>query len=164
MLRRPEVGLLCILVICLLCVVPWWSACSDRKHHSGTRLRLFASTSEQSPTTPDGPYHQFAYVLYATSENYLCSAVINSVRLKDLNVTVAADIVVIIDQAWLERSNTAVARRLRVLRALDVGISQSILLQLILNSILKVPYQILTCWGLLLGSRALLSQWVPTCR
>ena len=70
---------------------------------------------------PDGP-GSFAYVLYATSEGYLCSALINAVRLKDLNVTVAADIVIIIDQAWLERSSTAVARMLRVLRALDVRI------------------------------------------
>ena len=120
MLRRLEVGLLCIVVICLLCTVPWWSACGDKEHSSGIHIRLFSATSEQSPATPDGP-HPFAYVLYATSETYLCSAVINAVRLKDLNVTVAADIVILIDQAWLERSSTAVARRLRVLRALDVG-------------------------------------------
>ena len=124
MLRRLEVGLLCVVVICVLCVVPWRSACGDKKHISGTRIRLFSAESEQSPATPDRP-HPFAYVLYATSETYLCSAVINAVRLKDLNVTVAADIVIIIDQAWLERSSTAVARRLRVLRALDVSTPQS---------------------------------------
>ena len=123
MLRRLEVGLLCIVAICVLCVVPWWSACGDKEHTSGIRVRLFSSTSKQSPAKPDGP-HPFAYVLYATSETYLCSAVINAVRLKDLNVTVAADIVIIIDQAWQERSSTAVARRLRVLRALDVSTPQ----------------------------------------
>ena len=125
MLRRLEVGLLCIVVICLLCIVPWWSACGDREHTSGVHIRLFSATSKQSPATPDGP-HPFAYVLYATSETYLCSAVINAVRLKDLNVTAAADVVIIIDQAWQERSSTVVARRLRVLRALDVSIPQPV--------------------------------------
>ena len=84
---------------------------------STVRIRV---SSRPAQLAADGP-RLFAYVLYATSEIYLCNAVINARRLKNLRVTAEADIVVLTDRAFLEESDKAVAKRISALRALGVG-------------------------------------------
>ena len=60
--------------------------------------------------------------MYATSEAYLCNAIINAVRLRELRVTPEADIVVLVDRAWLAEANETVSRRLMTLDRMMVKI------------------------------------------
>ena len=84
------------------------------------RVRL-ASRAEHRQVASDGP-RSFAYVMYATSEAYLCNAIINAVRLRELRVTPEADIVVLVDRAWLAEANETVSRRLMTLNRMMVKI------------------------------------------
>ncbi|CAK0732461.1 hypothetical protein CVIRNUC_000134 [Coccomyxa viridis] len=60
--------------------------------------------------------------MYATSEAYLCNAIINAVRLRELRVTPEADIVVLVDRAWLAEASETVTRRLVKLDQLMVKV------------------------------------------
>ena len=64
----------------------------------------------------------YAYVLYATSEIYLCNSVINAHRLATLNVRKTADIVVLYNQVWDYVKIDAVENMFKRLKALQVRI------------------------------------------
>lgn len=116
MLTHTRVGLTCITVLSLICVI---QLLPDQKAATSTkRIRLLSHAAQHSQAPG-----LFAYVLYATSEVYLCNALINARRLKALGVTAEAgvSIVIIVDEAWTEEEPTSnVGRRLDALRALEV--------------------------------------------
>ena len=120
MLKQSQIGLACITALCLFCVAILWPI--SRPQQGTTSSISIRLSSRRAQLRDDGP-PSFAYVLYATSEIYLCNAVINARRLKNLKVTPDADIVVLTDRAFLEDSNEislAVAKRINILRALEV--------------------------------------------
>ena len=116
MLRHTRAGLTCITVLSMICVA---LLLPDRKAATSTvRIRLSSHAAQHSQAPGS-----FAYVLYATSEVYLCNALINARRLKALGVTAEAGVsmVIIVDEAWKEEEPTSiVGRRLDALRALKV--------------------------------------------
>ena len=118
MLKRSLLILVCA-VLALLSTVAVLRLYTGPEQATKSTIRIRLS-SQPAQVAADGP-RLFAYVLYATSKIYLCNAVINARRLKNLGVSAEADIVVLTDRAFLEESDKAVARRLSVLRALGVG-------------------------------------------
>lgn len=62
----------------------------------------------------------YAYVLYATTEDYLCNSVINAYRLNTLNVRETADIVVLYNNAWDNGTTAGVDIKFKKLKALQV--------------------------------------------
>ena len=118
MLKRGPLGLICAALVCLSVVAVLWPKTAPEPGTTST-LRMRVS-SRPAQLVADGP-RQFAYVLYATSEIYLCNAVINARRLKNLGVTTEADIVVLTDEAFLEDPSKIVAKRISAMRALGVS-------------------------------------------
>lgn len=117
MLKRSRLALICIGLLCLSCLaVLWPREGPEQAVTSAIRIKL---SRKPAQVVTNGP-RQFAYVLYATSEIYLCNAVINARRLRILGVTAKADIVLLTDRAFLEESSEAVAKRINALRALGV--------------------------------------------
>lgn len=120
MLQRGPLGLVCAALVCLSVVAALWpKAAPEQATTSTVRIRV---SSRPAQLLADRP-RLFAYVLYATSEIYLCNAVVNARRLKNLGVTAEADIVMLTDEAFLEESSKAVAKRISAMRALGVGCS-----------------------------------------
>ena len=118
MLKRGPLGLVCAAFVCLSVVAVLWPKTAPEPATTATvRIRV---SSGPAQLVADGP-RLFAYVLYATSEIYLCNAVINARRLKNLGVTAEADIVVLTDEAFLEDSSRIVAKRIGAMRALGVS-------------------------------------------
>ena len=118
MLKQKFSALICAALVCLSLVIVLWSRSGPEQATASTiRIRLSSKPAQFKANSP----RLFAYVLYATSEIYLCNAVINARRLKNLGVTAEADIVVLTDEAFLDGSSEAVAKRIRAMRALGVG-------------------------------------------
>ena len=118
MLKRRLLALVCTAFVCLSVVAVLWPVTGPAQATtSSVRIRISKRPAQLAASGP----RLFAYVLYATSEIYLCNAVINARRLKNLRVTAEADIVVLTDRAFLEESDKAVAKRISALRALGVG-------------------------------------------
>ena len=118
MLKQSISTLVCAALVCLSLVIILWSRTGPEQATVSTiRIKL---SSEPAQHKADSP-RLFAYVLYATSEIYLCNAVINARRLKNLAVTAEADIVVLTDETFLKESSEAVAKRIHAMRALGVG-------------------------------------------
>lgn len=119
MLKPSLVGFICIALICITGIVYLWPSHGAERQSSVVRVRL-ASRVEHRQVASDGP-RSLAYVMYATSEAYLCNAIINARRLRELQVTPEADIVVLVDRAWQAEANETVTRRLMALEKLTVN-------------------------------------------
>ena len=118
MLKERLSALVCVALLCLSFVAVLWSRTGpEQATTSVIRIRVSSKPAQTNANSP----RLFAYVLYATSEIYLCNAVINARRLRNLGVTADADIVVLTDEAFLEESSEAVAKRIHAMRALGVG-------------------------------------------
>ena len=119
MLKRSVVSFVCIALICVTGLLYLWPSDRAARRSSVVRVRL-ASRAEHRQVASGGP-RSFAYVMYATSEAYLCNAIINTFRLRELRITPEADIVVLIDRAWQAEANETVTRRLGTLHELMVS-------------------------------------------
>ena len=118
MLKRSLIGFVCIVLICVTGLVCHWPPDRAERQSAVVRVRL-ASRVGHRQVASDGP-QSLAYVMYATSEAYLCNAIINARRLRELRVIPKADIVVLIDRAWQAAANETVTRRLVTLDKLMV--------------------------------------------
>ena len=119
MLKRSVISFICIALICVTGLLYLWPSDRAEGRSSVVRVRL-ASRAEHRQVASDSP-RSFAYVMYATSEAYLCNAIINAIRLRGLRITPEADIVVLVDRAWLAEANETVTRRLVTLNDLMVN-------------------------------------------
>ena len=118
MLKHPRAGPTCITVLSLICVALLLPLADRRAATSTVRIRLSSQAVQQSQASGS-----FAYVPSATSEVYLCNALIDARRLKALGVTAEAgvNIVIVVDEVWKEEEPISnVGRRLDALRALQV--------------------------------------------
>ncbi len=76
--------------------------------------------SHSTVVVPPPESKMYAYVLYATSEDYLCNSIVNAQRLTTLNVRETADIVVLYNKAWDNAEFSGVENKFRKLKALQV--------------------------------------------
>lgn len=105
--------LLLIMVSFLLFDLKKSTRTSSQQHHFHRYFLLHR-------TVPPPKNKLFAYVLYATSEDYLCNSIVNAHRLATLNVREIADIVVLYNDAWDNANFPGVKNKFRILKALQV--------------------------------------------